>query len=120
MAKLTDDDVKSIIGKELKGYRIASSSNSMGGASDAGRGRSDVDATTPDLATLRRKYLGDSAAEEAEEVPNGYLDSLDGAPDEDMIVAVEPETAVDPWSRSARPKAKVISGAKKTIIGSQG
>lgn len=112
MAKLTKEEAKKIVSKELKGYRIASEQKVD---SDASASKTRPDAATPDLAELRKKYLKGTDTS-TDEVPNGS----DANAMEDMIVAVEPDNPADPWSHSARPKAKVISGSKKTIIGSQG
>ncbi|HEX6095557.1 MAG TPA: hypothetical protein VF432_04460 [Thermoanaerobaculia bacterium] len=114
MAKLTKEQTAQIVARELKGYRVTTSSPA---AADAFKGlRYSPEASTPDLATLRKKYLKQSAPE-LDELPNGRQSS---ASDDDVIVTVEPEHPADPFSRAARPKTKIISGSKKTIIGSQG
>jgi hypothetical protein len=114
MAKLTQEQAAQIVTTELKGYRVISSSRS---AVDAFKGQfSSPDASTPDLATLRNKYLKQSTPA-PDELPNGRDWHSD---DDDVIVTVEPEHPADPFSRSARPKTKIVSSSKKTIIGSQG
>lgn len=114
MAKLTKEQAAQIVAKELRGYRVTSSSQA---AVDAFKGlRSSPDASTPDLAALRKKYLKQSTPE-PDAMPNGRESHSD---DDDVIVTVEPEHPADPFSRSARPKTKIVSSSKKTIIGSQG
>jgi hypothetical protein len=112
MTKLTKEEAAQIVARELKGFRMASSSSFSADRDEAPLGAS-ADLGTPDLTELRKKYL----TRNADAAPNGLAPMAD---DDDMIVAVEPENPADPWSRSARPKATVISGSKKTIIGSQG
>src|SRR6266498_4162684 len=99
MAKLTAEEAKKIVSKELKGYRIASKQKVD---SDDSGPTTRPDASTPDLAELRKKYLKGGADSSTDEVPNGN----DANATDDMIVAVEPENPADPWSHSARPKAK--------------
>jgi hypothetical protein len=114
MAKLTKEEAAQIVTRELKGYHVTSASQA---AVDAFKGlRSSPDASTPDLAALRKKYLNQSTPE-SDELPNGRGWNND---DDDVIVTVEPEHPADPFSRSARPKTKIVSSSKKTIIGSQG
>ena len=115
MAKLTKEQAAQIVAKELKGFRVTSASPS---AMDAFKGmRASAEASTPDLAALRRKYLKQSTPE-SDEMPNGR--DWNNIVDDDVIVTVEPENPADPFSRAARPKTKIISSTKKTIIGSQG
>jgi hypothetical protein len=85
---------------------------------DSPASRAVADSVTPDLATLRRKFLGQDAA-------NRTRGQLDAATTENVqpensdaeIVRVEPKNASS-WGRGAGAKAVVISKGK--IIGMQG
>jgi hypothetical protein len=73
------------------------------------------DAVTPDLAALRRKFLGPKSAEAAvgTEIPSSE------AKDDVEIVWVQPNDAVHGDPKGA-PKAVVVSKTKQKIIGMQG
>ena len=131
MAKLSPDELDSIIRRDLPGYHISSrSSMSKSAPFDFDSGRSYSVSAAPGLdsardESLKNKYLGDDAVDD--ESPDG-LDQPASAGDADddtddadeMIVAVEPDHSAHPWDRSARPKAAVVSVKDKKIIGQQG
>jgi hypothetical protein len=112
VAQLSQDELKDIVARDLSGYRLATTQPAVDAQPVV---RAAPEATTPDIEALRRKYLGSEAAP-GDDVSFGIGDDSAG----DAIVAVQPETSTDPWSRGARPKAVVISGSEKKVIGSQG
>lgn len=127
MGKLSSQEIKKIIARDAPGYRLSSKSiRSQEGTDAAAVDMQGAEATESREKTLREKYLGsDSSAEDNDlEVDTaGHTSAEADAGDdnsEDEIVAVEPERSAHPWDRSARPKAVVISGKEKKIIGSQG
>lgn len=138
MTKLPREEIEKIIRKDLPGYRLTEQSvsseddyESMGDSDSTFEERS-AEAVTPDIDKLRMKYLynkylgQDSASSDDSVEADDSYESLaeDGhetdEEDEDEIVAVSPESSSHPWDRSARPKAAVISGKEKKVIGQQG
>jgi hypothetical protein len=117
MAKISDDELQRIIERDLPGYKVSQRALSPS-PTDADRTRQASDAGTPDLETLRRKYAGSSGGAGAAANPRDDL--LGAGNDDDEIVAVEPTQAAHPWDRAARPKAAVISGRNRRVIGTQG
>ena len=101
---------------------------------DSARRSADASSTDSRRAeVLRRRYLGtdaeavddeDDLAEDSAPLAaaKDYVPENDLADDDDdeMIVAVEPETAADPLDRGTRAKAAVISKKGKKVIGQQG
>jgi hypothetical protein len=88
-----------------------------------------AEASTPSLDKLRRKYLVSkylSRDSDWEGAPSDAARSVEPhdertrADEEDIIVPVEPEQPVHPWDVGARPKAVVISGRDRRVIGHQG
>lgn len=119
MAKLSREELEDIIERDAPGTRMVK----RDATADPRSVRAQPEETTPDLETLRRKYLGTDAAPAATEEAVG--DAEDDAAgedddDDDEIVAVEPAEPADPWDRGARAKAVVVSGKDKKIIGRQG
>jgi hypothetical protein len=124
---MTRDEIDRIIRRDLPGYRVARGHRADGQAADAGT--PPAEATTPELQNLRRKYLvskylsGDS---EWNPSPAGAAEATDAADeirsedDDDIIVPVEPVQPATPWDVGARPKAVVISGRDRRVIGHQG
>jgi len=103
---------RELVEKQLPNFRFVEQI-----APDSPAPRAVADSVTPDLATLRRKFLGQDATR-----TRGLRDTAtaeDVQPDtgEAAIVRVEPKNA-GPWSRGAGAKAVVISKGK--IIGMQG
>ena len=110
MAKLSSEQKEKIVKKYLPGYKIVPEAREGGTLTDDNPDRT-VDAGTPDLEALKRKYFGDTGA-----VPDAVADSA--ADDDDELVQVEPETRSDPLDRGSRAKSIVISGNE--VKGSQG
>ena len=137
MANLTDSELEEIVKRSLPGYKVSPKSQVVRQAaeeSDSVRRGARVSHSDASRAeTLRRRYLGteaeaaeadeDEAAEESTlAADEGYAapdNSIDDEDDE-MIVAVEPETTTDPLDRGSRAKAAVISKKEKKVIGQQG
>jgi hypothetical protein len=120
MAKMARKDLERIVRKEMPGYRLARKPKPGRAAADARASarRAAPEARTPSLDALKRKYLGADAAPAPKKATRGAdTKKRRGA---DRIVAVEPESAAHPWDRAARPKAVVVSGKDKKIVGRQG
>jgi hypothetical protein len=106
MAKLPKEEVKKIIEKSMKGYKVREEK-----PTDNPTNRVKPDAGGLDLDALRRKFLRTDYVEEEQ--------PTDAAVADDEIVIVEPKGKA-PLDRGARGKAVVVSGKKKKIIGQQG
>lgn len=106
MAKLPKEEVKKIIEKSMKGYKVREEK-----PTDNPTNRVQPDAGGLDLDALRRKFLRTNYVEEEQ--------PTDAAQPDDEIVIVEPKGKA-PLDRGARGKAVVVSGKKKKIIGQQG
>jgi hypothetical protein len=103
--------LRKIIEKEMPNYRLVEKLESPARSAVA-------DAVTPDLATLRRKFLGQDAAAASPTRRARAAAAEEPQTDEnDAIVLVEPKSS-NPRDRGAGPKAVVISKGK--IIGMQG
>ncbi len=137
MANLTDSELDEIIKQSLPGYKVSSKSQVARPATETDSVRSGARASHADASraeTLRRRYLGtdvtatDADDEDASEESANFVADENYAPpdsslddeDDEMIVAVEPETATDPLDRGSRAKAAVISKKEKKVIGQQG
>ena len=138
MANLTDSELEEIVKRSLPGYKVSSKSQVARQAAEEtdsvrrrGARASHTEANRAE--TLRRRYLGTEAeATEADEdeasEESAFASDESYAPpdnsiddeDDEMIVAVEPETATDPLDRGSRAKAAVISKKEKKVIGQQG
>jgi hypothetical protein len=118
MAKMAKKDLERIVRKEMPGYRLARKPKQGRAGADARASARQAapEARTPSLDALKRKYLGAAAARAA----GGAARKKGRGRGADRIVAVEPEAAAHPWDRAARPKAVVISGKDKKIVGTQG
>jgi hypothetical protein len=124
MAKLSKDDLQRIVEQQMPKYKLADTPAAPASASDGATTRAKPEAQTPDLETLRRKYLrekflNDAGGGHPNGEPNGQP-ATDAAGDDTEIVLVEPKAAPHPLDRGSRPKAIVISRSKKKIIGEQG
>src|SRR5438132_12409500 len=118
-------ELEKVVKREMPGYRVA---RRRAPGPDAPT--PPADASTPSLDELRQKYLREKylAPDAAAEVhagegaaPRADKRARRGKPDEpDVIVAVEPEAPAHPWDPAARPKAIVVSGKNKKIVGKQG
>jgi hypothetical protein len=120
MSRRTTKQTEALIREQLPGYKLSPESSmakkrsspaavDAAAARDARRARR-VDAATPSIADLRRKFLGSDAADAADAAM-----AADEATDAD-IVLVEP-AAGSPGRRQR--KAVVISATGK-VLGAQG
>lgn len=130
MGKLSRKDLEEIVERDLPGSRLV---EKAAGQDPEGL-RAGPEEVTPDVAMLRRKYLGTDEAEAGpgEEYPGGLESGAEAdagtAADEDgdddaddaEIVAVEPAAVADPLDRGSRAKSVVVSSRDRKIIGSQG
>lgn len=136
MANLTDEELDEIVKQSLPGYKVSPKSQVAKQVREVDSARRSADASSTDsrrAEVLRRRYLGtDAEAVDDEDdltedsaplaAAKDYVPENDLADDDDdeMIVAVEPETAADPLDRGTRAKAAVISKKGKKVIGQQG
>jgi len=111
MPRMTREQLQQIVSKELPGKRI------VGERSDIDtRQQPAPEGSTEELPDLLREYgirPSEQASSSDSARPNGDID-------DDAIVAVEDEHVSDPWRSESRPKAVVISGRTKRVIGQQG
>jgi hypothetical protein len=123
MERIPEDELERIIERDAPGYTLARPRE----GEDERVVRAEPEETSPDIETLRKKYLGDAesadAADDAGESAN--LDSEDAESPtentaEDEIVAVRPKKPGDPYDQPARPKTVVVSGKDRRIVGRQG
>jgi hypothetical protein len=130
MAKLSKDDLQRIVEKQMPKYKLTDTTVSTPAADTGGRTRAKPEGQTPDLQTLRKKYLRnkflndssnstDAGTRGDEGEPNGEP-AIDTAGDETEIVMVEPKVSPHPLDRGSRPKAVVVSTTQKKIVGEQG
>jgi len=115
MARLSKREVDKIVQRDLPGYTFAG--RARAGPRDERSAEGASADVAPDIAKLRRKYLGesDTGAEDAAGTPAGGQKNTD-----DEIVVVQPKSRNAPFDHPSRPKTVVISGKKRRIIGSQG
>jgi hypothetical protein len=113
MSKLPREELERIIERDAPGHTLATPQEGQ----DERSTRAEPEESSPDIAQLRRKYLGEEAAADAAE---GADAGTGGAEAEDEIVPVQRTDAADPWDHESRPKTIVVSGKDKKIIGSQG
>jgi hypothetical protein len=124
MSKLPRDELERIIERDAPGHTLATAREGQ----DQRSTRAEPEESSPDIAALRSKYLGEPvslAATADEGAPaGGAADGADagdaGAEADDEIVPVQRIDAADPWDHESRPKTIVVSGKDKKIIGSQG
>ena len=120
MAKMNKRELDDIVKRDMPGFDVVSREPAEA-AADAASVPAEA---APSIDQLRRKYLGDDAAEEAADSPDSPPAKRRGAKDEpntdDEIVTVRPTGPADPFDHAARPKTVVVSGKEKRIIGSQG
>ena len=117
MAKLTDEELQEIVQRDLPGRRVVRRASRF--AADAARdAASNAEAQAPSLADLRRKYLGE---EDGGITPDfAALDAGHTNNTDDEIVVTSSAQGSDPWRRGAGPKAAVVSGSERKVIGAQG
>jgi hypothetical protein len=132
MIKLSSEEIKQIVAQDLPDYQLDEDSENRRLASDASDAadspkNEQVEASTPNLESLRikylrEKYLGNSEQTNFAAAPENSAADASESDEvaEDVIIAVKPKTANDAFDRSARPKVAIISGSEKKIIGQQG
>jgi len=136
MTKLTQDEIKHIVEQDLPAYKVYEGASGVEGGdlvNDFANFKSDdlAEASTPDIDTLREKYLGGKHLETDSSSSPNDLNAIpdesvaddaagEGDPAEDEIIAVQPKVSGHPLDRGARPKAVVISGEEKKVVGEQG
>lgn len=129
MLKLTTEDIATIVKNDMPGYHLSAESEQRLENPDSEIAvdtapLAPIEESTPDLQTLREKYLHIEApavsSEQVAEIAQNVIDAVPAVEAEDEIVAATPNESAHPWDRSARPKAAVISGAEHKIIGRQG
>lgn len=122
MAKMTKAELDEIVKQSLPGYKVSGKSHVAGElASDAGltdAGAAGIDARH--LEELRKKYLG---ADFVDDDPSDEFLNADFAngpvaniadDDDELIVALEPETSSDPLDRGSRAKVAVLKEGKES------
>jgi hypothetical protein len=116
MAKAPEKVLQKAVEREMPGYTVRKKPRSSSGQSDSAR---KADAVSPDLESLKQKYLGSgSAAADSSASPRS-----DAKPRyDDEIVPVEPKdrTRDGRLPGGSRAKTVVYSGASDKIIGRQG
>jgi hypothetical protein len=124
MAQLSDSDLEAIISRDLPGHQIVRRKSAKPAAdAQPAEARPDVDDVSPDIDELRRKFLGEGAAGGSQPVEIAAAPEEADAPDDDVedeIVMVEPNQRDDPLDHGSRPKAVVVSGKERRVIGYQG
>jgi hypothetical protein len=121
--KLSKEEVRRIIEEQMPNFRVVQTYESPGRDANGGKTRARPEAHTPDIKTLRRKYLREKFLEGTDVLPANEpneVPAADSAIDDTEIVLVEPKTAPHPLDRGSRPKTVVISTKDKKIIGTQG
>jgi hypothetical protein len=116
MAKLTQEEIDEIIKRDAPGHRVVQ--YEVG--EDAAPTPASPDEGTPDLAGLKRRYLGKEPNPGGEDAVVASLGDKENDDIEDQFVAIAPEAAPNPWDHGSKPKVVVISGKDKRIIASQG
>lgn len=135
MARLSGEEVKKIIERDLPSYQVAQEavnedvedSASVSASRDSFSKRSLSDATSPNLDTLLQKLRSRSRAGESErarglDVMTDSSGEVDEGNDDvdDVIVPVRPKKSHGAYDVGYRTKAVVISGRSKKVIGRQG
>lgn len=116
MSKIPRKELDRILKKQAPGYRVA---QGRPAAIDSPRRRAPAQAGTPDLAELKKRYGNKSvgAMDAARKTPKPKAVRPE---DDDEVVLLEPSNSRDSLSRASRPKAVIVSGKDKRIIGRQG
>lgn len=116
MAKIPRKELEKIVKKQAPGYRVA---HGRPAETDSLRQRAPAQAGTPDLAQLQKRYgkTGVGAMDAQRKRPKAKAVKPQ---DDDEVVMLEPSNPRDSLSRASRPKAIIVSGKDKKIIGRQG
>lgn len=135
MGKLSKEEVKQIIERDLPDFQVVQESvdrdadnTNFGRFRDSSRQQSISDATSPNLDTLLEKLRQRSSRSQAdsntfgrtEAVRSDDVGDMDDDTADDAIVAVRPKTSHSPYDAGYRTKAVIISGRQKKVIGRQG
>jgi hypothetical protein len=121
MAKMNKRELEEIVKRDMPGFDVVSRE-----PIDAGQDAPTAPAeAAPSIDQLRRKYLGDDAADatdEAADSPPARRRGAKAAPNtDDEIITVRPSAgSADPFDHASRPKTVIVSGKEKRVIGSQG
>src|SRR5215211_4916275 len=116
MPKLPKDELERIIERDAPGHTLATG----GEGQDERTTRATPEESSPDIAALREKYLGepgpaDAAGEAApaDDTAAGADTAAAGEAADDEIVPVQRTDAGDAWDYESRPKTIVVSGKDK-------
>lgn len=132
MSKLSKEELQAIIEHDLPGHKIVAEPDEPDeelAGSDMNLIDTRVEADTPDLASLRRKYLHkkylaeEDAADElaSSSASEGDLhENYSRDQDNTEIVLVESKNSADPLDRRPQVKAVIVDTKTKKIIGAQG
>ena len=132
MAKspLPREELARIVANQMPGWTLVDESEEQ---LDAVFAAAPAEAVSPDLATLREKYLPNAAPDadvaSAVDFAAGGLDAAETAggnpppAGDDLgmtVVKPDPTVSHDAWSTSAGPKSLIVSTSNNRIVGSQG
>jgi|GEM_PF-1930443 len=123
MAHISRRQIDSIMARAKPGFRVIHVDQNASPQGDAPEPAID---RTPDLAELRHRYLGDSAADFAE-IPDSEpeADAADEGvvPDDSdahVVVIAPADRGQDAFTHGPGPKTVVVSGKDGTILAEQG
>jgi hypothetical protein len=121
VARVSSKEMADIVARDMPGFRIAEPAEApLADAADAAP-RGLPEASTPDIADLRRKYFGDeTGAAGPAAMGDAGADAAPADDNDEEIVHVVPKDNSDPWDRARRPKAVVFSHSEKRVVGYQG
>jgi hypothetical protein len=118
MAKAPEKILQRAVDREMPGYTVRKKRKTSRDQADSAR---KTDAVSPDLESLKKKYLGGASAADA---ADSHAPTESGAAPryDDEIVPVEPKdrTRDGRLPGGSRAKRVVYSGASDKIIGRQG
>lgn len=123
MAKLSMDELQHIIDLDLPGHRVIERGREDETHADTSSSEEvRVEADTPDIEALRRKYLRKKyldASDESIDASNAFFDNT-GDDDGVEIVLVESKPSADPLEPRSQVKAVLVDTRTKKITGAQG
>src|SRR6266540_3195027 len=108
MPKLPKDELERIIERDAPGHTLATT----GEGQDERTTRATPEESSPDIAALREKYLGEPAPP-AGDAAAGADAAAAGEEADDEIVPVQRTDAADAFDHESRPKTIVVSGKDK-------
>ena len=113
MNPLTAQELERIVARDLPGHELIPGAPE---GSDTGPNTStDADAPGADIDALRAHFLGPDAP-----VHDGITPAPTPVNHHDVIVAVRPTGPTDPFDVRAHPRAVIVSGRERRVIGEQG